>query len=269
MASRGPATTTISIAMKILNLGCGARKSTVAVNIDWALPLRLKSSRLGCWIAPLIVTGARRELFDSMAGELLPHDLRRGIPFPDGSVDAVYHSHVLEHIYPSAVPGFLAEIRRVLRLGGVHRIVVPDLELVVRNYLASLEAGLASKEPIAHHDAMVQALLEQSVRREAAGTSQQRPVNRRIENMLLGDARKRGETHQWMWDRVNLAAALDQAGFTGAEVVDFRTSTIPDWSPPGSTKSRTARSTARVRCTWRPAPRARPVVHWCAPRARA
>ena len=70
-----------------------------------------------------------------MAGELLPHDLRRGIPFPDGSVDAVYHSHVLEHIDRSAVPGCLAEIRRVLRIGGVHRIVVPDLELVVRNYL--------------------------------------------------------------------------------------------------------------------------------------
>ena len=51
--------------------------------------------------------------------------------------------------------------------------------------------------------------------------------------MLLGDARKRGETHQWMWDRVNLAAALDQAGFTGAEVVNFRTSTIPDWSSTG------------------------------------
>ena len=219
--------------IKILNLGCGTRTSAAAVNIDWALPLRLKSSRLGRRIAPLIVTGARRELFDSMAGELIPHDLRRGIPFPDDSADAVYHSHVLEHIDRSAVPGFLAEIRRVLRPGGVLRIVVPDLELLVRDYLGSLEAGLASAEPVAHHDAAVHALLEQSVRRESAGTSQQRPVNRRIENMLLGDARRRGETHQWMWDRVNLAAALEEAGFTGAEVVDFKTSTIPDWSSTG------------------------------------
>jgi SAM-dependent methyltransferase len=223
----------------ILNLGCGTRTSARAVNIDWAIPVRLKSSRLGRKVAPLVIKGDRRELYDAMTGELMAHDLRKGIPFDTGTIDAVYHSHVLEHIDREHIPGFLAEIRRVLRPGGVHRIVVPDLELVGRAYVASLDAALAGTgDSAAHdahdaHDATVSALLEQSVRRAAAGSSEQRPARRRLENAVLGDARKRGETHQWMWDRVNLSQALLEAGFTGPTVVDFQTSAIDDWPGTG------------------------------------
>src|SRR5688572_15157705 len=108
--------------MLVLNLGCGYQTSVRCINIDWSLPVRLKGSALGRRIAPLVLTGDRREAYDNMAGELRRHDLRKGIPFEDGSVDAVYHSHMLEHIDRVAVPGFLGEVRRVLRPGGVHRI---------------------------------------------------------------------------------------------------------------------------------------------------
>lgn len=219
--------------MKILNLGCGTRTSAMAVNIDWAPPLRLKASKVGQKVAPLVVRGPRRELFDAMDGELLPHDLRKGIPFADASVDVVYHSHVLEHIDREFVPGFLAEIKRVLKPGGVHRIVVPDLEIAVRGYLASLQAVDAGTGDAARHDDFVAMLLEQSVRRHAAGSAQQGKVRRAVENAVLGDARKRGETHQWMWDRVNLPAVLDQVGFTDIKVVDHDTSSIPDWASTG------------------------------------
>jgi len=72
-------------------------------------------------------------------------------------------------------------------------------------------------------------MLLQMVRREAHGTSTQSPLQRRVENLLLGDARKRGETHMWMWDRVNLPEALERAGFRDAKVLDWQTSGIPDW----------------------------------------
>lgn len=219
--------------MTLLNLGCGTRTSPSAVNIDWAVPLRLKRSRLGRGVAPLLLRGERRARYDELAGELVCHDLRRGIPYDDGTVDAVYHSHVLEHIDRAAVPGFLGEIRRVLRPGGVHRIVVPDLELEVRRYLADLDAVDRGEAAAGGHDRFVHGLLEQSVRREAAGTSAQRGARRWLENTLLGDARRRGETHQWMWDRVNLRAVLTEHGFTDVDVVDHRTSRIPDWPETG------------------------------------
>lgn len=56
-----------------------------------------------------------------------------------GSVDAVYSSHNIEHVYPHEVPVVLAEFRRVLKPGGFVAITCPDLESVaasiVRNGL--------------------------------------------------------------------------------------------------------------------------------------
>lgn len=74
--------------------------------------------------------------------QVVVHDLKKGIPAPAASVDAVYHSHVLEHIDRDAVPGFFADIARVLRPGGVHRIVVPDLERYAHEYLDSWSGDL-------------------------------------------------------------------------------------------------------------------------------
>jgi tetratricopeptide (TPR) repeat protein len=48
----------------------------------------------------------------------------------DGSVDAVYSSHNLEHLYPHEVPVALREMRRVLKPGGFLFVTLPDLEEV-------------------------------------------------------------------------------------------------------------------------------------------
>lgn len=48
------------------------------------------------------------------------------LPFPDGSASHVYAGHVLEHLFPAAVPVALAEFRRVLAPGGMLAVVGPD-----------------------------------------------------------------------------------------------------------------------------------------------
>lgn len=215
--------------LTVLNLGCGYATSVRCINIDWSVPVRLRSSRLGRRLARIILTGERRTAYEAMQGEVRPHDLRKGIPFDDSTVDAVYHSHLLEHLDRNLVPGFLAEVRRVLRPGGIHRIVVPDLERQARIYIQSLEAVLDGRLPAADHEESVYWLIEQSVRREAFGTSQHTGIRRFMENLLLGDARDRGETHQWMWDRVSLPHELVLAGFREPQVVSNTESRIPDW----------------------------------------
>ena len=45
----------------------------------------------------------------------------------DGSVDAVYSSHNIEHIWAFEVPGVLAEFRRVLAPSGFAMILCPDI----------------------------------------------------------------------------------------------------------------------------------------------
>ena len=33
--------------------------------------------------------------------DVIPYDITTGLPFADNSIDAVYHSHVLEHLHPN------------------------------------------------------------------------------------------------------------------------------------------------------------------------
>jgi len=200
------------------------------VNIDWSIHIRLRRAALGRAFARLWLRGPRLASFNAIdVASTCVYDLRKGVPANDSTVDAVYHSHVLEHIDRDAVPHFLGEIRRALKPGGVHRIVVPDLEQAARAYVASLTSARCRETDPRWHDATVAAMIEQLVRREAHGTAHQAPARRWIENRLLGDARKRGETHQWMWDEVNLTQALVEAGFHAVQPVDYTESGIPGW----------------------------------------
>lgn len=53
--------------------------------------------------------------------------------FADGSVDEVYASHIFEHLgYFGELPRTLHEVSRVMKVGGVLRVAVPDLENLCR-----------------------------------------------------------------------------------------------------------------------------------------
>ncbi len=66
------------------------------------------------------------------------YDARGPLPFADASVDVVYHAHMLEHLEADDARRFLAECHRILRPGGVLRVVVPDLEGIAQAYLREL-----------------------------------------------------------------------------------------------------------------------------------
>jgi SAM-dependent methyltransferase len=217
--------------MKILNLGCGTKASArpEVTNIDWSIYLRLKRHRLLRFIVPLFVKGERLDRFNSLPDNVVVHDLAKGLPFEPDSIDVVYHSHLLEHLDRDLARGFLLEVRRVLKPGGIQRIVVPDLERACRDYISHIAISEDSYVEGSNHDSYVAAMIEQSVRREAYGTSQQKPVRSFVENTLLGDARRRGETHQWMYDRVNLCALLVSLGYTNPQLRSFNTSLVPNW----------------------------------------
>jgi predicted SAM-dependent methyltransferase len=69
------------------------------------------------------------------------HDIRKSLPFPDGSAAAIYASHVLEHLYFEEGRQLIRESFRVLSGGGLLRIVVPDLNAIVREYLGERPFG--------------------------------------------------------------------------------------------------------------------------------
>jgi SAM-dependent methyltransferase len=62
-------------------------------------------------------------------------DLTDLSPIPDGSADAVWAAHCVEHLYEHQVSVALAEFRRVLRDDGFVCVIVPDLQAVAQ-YIA-------------------------------------------------------------------------------------------------------------------------------------
>lgn len=58
-----------------------------------------------------------------------------------GAFDLVYASHILEHFPYSELPQILGEWRRVLKIGGVLRLGVPDLEVLFRMYSDTQDVG--------------------------------------------------------------------------------------------------------------------------------
>lgn len=67
----------------------------------------------------------------------VPWNLARGIPFPPGCADAVFHEHLLEHLPLAAGYRLLRECARVLKPGGVLRLGVPDVGAYLRAYAGS------------------------------------------------------------------------------------------------------------------------------------
>jgi SAM-dependent methyltransferase len=63
------------------------------------------------------------------------HNLAYGIPVPDDCAEYIYTSHFLEHLDAEKSQALLVEIRRVLKVGGVVRICVPDLQHAIDLYL--------------------------------------------------------------------------------------------------------------------------------------
>lgn len=64
----------------------------------------------------------------------IPLDLSRALPWPDGSVGAIFHEHYLEHLDLCQARALTIECHRVLRAGGVLRIGVPDAKACLHAY---------------------------------------------------------------------------------------------------------------------------------------
>jgi len=121
-------------------------------------------------------------------------DILRGLPVEAGSVDGLYASHVLEHLTLEDMRLALACSLRLLRPGGVFRLIVPDLGNAARAYCA--QAG----DPEAAHRFM----RATSLGRERALGGVKGRIGRAFGN----------SDHLWMYDYPAMAAELEAAGFT-------------------------------------------------------
>lgn len=190
--------------MKKVNLGCGATIAPGWINIDnsWNILLQkiplLKSLlfKIGLIQKITLEAGWRGK-------SIKKHDITKGIPFEDESVDFIYCSHVLEHLPISKTRTVLKETYRVLKKDGILRIVVPDLKLLAKNYVeGNTEFFGEEKRPIA--DQFLESL-------HIEGFSE-RPF---IERLLHS-------RHKYMFDADSLRFLIGKAGFLNIEMCKFK-----------------------------------------------
>lgn len=196
---------------------------------------------------------------------VIQYDIQSGLPFADGSFQVVYHSHVLEHLPRPRAAAFLKECNRVLKPGGILRVVVPDLETIARLYVKYLDGALQGDlEAAQRHEWMTLELLDQMVREQSGGevlkfwklnpmpaedfiterVGQELKVCRELlaaqppgaaeppppSEAEIARFRQGGEVHKWMYDRVSLRALLERCGFTDATACRANESRIADFN---------------------------------------
>jgi SAM-dependent methyltransferase len=141
--------------------------------------------------------------------DVVQRDIRRRLPYPDGSVAAIYSSHTLEHLYLAEARGVLAECARVLRPGGWVRLALPDAERHARDLVAAADSG----DPEAGF----------AFNRRLAAHPEDRPRGVRHLVALAG-----GSVHRWQPTPAMAERLLDEAGFAEIRRYGFRTGGFPD-----------------------------------------
>ncbi|WP_345993138.1 methyltransferase domain-containing protein [Sulfurimonas sp. HSL-1716] len=225
--------------MKLLNLGCGSRYHKEWINLD----------------------------FKSNNEHVQAFDLHEKLPFEDDSMDVIYSSHVLEHFSKCEAPNFLKECYRVLKPQGIFRVVVPDLEQLMRSYIEFLDkAKKGDIDAGQKYEWIMIELFDQMVRNYGGGEMleywKQNPmpqeefviqrVGSEVKNVLenirkgpnsvpnkkcikksadeIGKFRTSGEVHQWMYDEYSLGTLLADIGFQKIKRVGFNESDIKDFT---------------------------------------
>jgi len=133
-------------------------------------------------------------------------DATKTIPLPDGSVELLYSSHMLEHLDREDATLFLKEAKRVLAKGGKIRLAVPDIEKRVEAYNRDKDA-------------------DRFIESTRMCVSRPRSLLQRMALLLLGTRH-----HLWMYDGKSLSKLLQQHGFSDISVLPPGETTI---SSPG------------------------------------
>ncbi|MFI2610472.1 class I SAM-dependent methyltransferase [Kitasatospora sp. NPDC018619] len=119
-------------------------------------------------------------------------DIAEPLPLADASVDWVYAEHLIEHVTLPVAVGWLREVRRVLRPGGVLRLTTPDLARYLAGY--TNDDGFLAKH-----------------RRRLTTLGFGPPMPARPAFLVNQIFRYFG--HQWIYDLDELRHVLTRAGF--------------------------------------------------------
>jgi SAM-dependent methyltransferase len=172
-----------------LDIGCGPnlRDGVISLDFQWRPGLDI------CW------------------------DVTNGIPIPSGTLRGIFSEHCIEHVPLAGAVAMLEECHRVLRPGGTLRVVTPDGELYLEEYVRIAAGGEGS--------------MPRAGREGTAGIRTPIMSVNRVFNQF---------GHRFIWDFATFSAYLDQIGFVDirrcgfGETRDPRVAGDTEWRREGS-----------------------------------
>jgi hypothetical protein len=117
-----------------VHYGCGLSAPKEWNNFDASPTLRLQ--RL-----PIIGTLFQKQFNVVFPKEVHYGDIIKGLPLKENSCSAIYCSHILVHLSLRDFRTALANTFCVLKPGRLFRCVVPDLEVIARDYIEALKTN--------------------------------------------------------------------------------------------------------------------------------
>ncbi|MBI2828792.1 MAG: methyltransferase domain-containing protein [Acidobacteria bacterium] len=200
-----------------VNLGCGPGPQPANwVHVDGSWNARLSKFDLVRRTLSALGIVSRENASLAWTPDLVTANLRGPLPFSSGTVDCVYASHVLEHLHDDEARRLLRECFRVLKPGGVLRLVVPDLRGIVERYVAS-----ASRPARADSSPLPADRLNEDLHLRPRSVARGNVLFRLYSTMT------EFHTHKWMYDAESLTERVRSAGFVAVEERGFLDSGIP------------------------------------------
>ena len=134
-------------------------------------------------------------------------DITKKLDIPDNSVDVIFMEHVIEHVSFMDGVNFVREARRVLKPGGVLRLVFPALERVLGS---RFDSGFGAEYFAALRPSM--AAEEESFRSLGFDGLAQFPREFFLNAIFTGYG------HKFIWSAAMMAKVMSAAGFGSASV---------------------------------------------------
>lgn len=208
--------------VKKINLGCGPVGKDDWINIDWGILAFLHASPLFLRFL-MTLRLLPPEYSVRWPGNLMLRDCRRKLPFSDSSVDYIYTSHFLEHLKRFEAEKVLKECFRVLTNNGIIRVVVPDLEIILKKYTERdkqffLDLFYKEDRKAAENFPLADMLSDVFYPDE---NKLQQNYLKKISSFFI-------RPHLWMYDSDSLTRLLKTSGFSVVEKMRFRKGSVPD-----------------------------------------
>jgi len=195
--------------MHRINIGCGSTPSEGWLNFDNTPAIKLANSPLKYRTAKLFGMLNKDHIENiewNKKNKIKYADAAKHIPLPSNSVEAIYTSHMFEHLSCEGAKSFLYEAKRILKNDGVLRIAIPDLKISVERYMANEDA-----------DEFMNSLLVEAP-----------PIKSLKQKVFLFMNGYRH--HQWMYDGKSLSNLFREVGLKNIKVCAEGETSIKDSS---------------------------------------